>query len=364
VRSFEDRGAHDSGEPSAGSRRAGTTTAAHELLDRYDIAAYGIMGSLIVGALALHLTPAALSGLLIFEIVHTLAPRVVGRRISAARARLAAVALLALLVIGVTIGAGAAAVSEVRSEGGGFSALLQKMAEIVEGSREMLPEWMHGWLPKGDADAIKESSAHWLREHATELTRIGGEAGSAAMHALIGMVLGALISLRSASAGAATAPLARALTEQVTHFSDAFRQIVFAQTRVSALNTILTGLYLVVALPLFGAQLPFIKTMILATFVIGLMPIIGNLITNTIIVVISLSHSVGIAVSSLVFLVVIHKLEYFVNARLVAGQIKAAAWEILVAMLVMESLFGLPGIVIAPIVYAYVKRELSAHALI
>src|SRR5207248_9310255 len=65
----------------------------------------------------------------IFEIVHTLAPRVVGRRLSAARARLVAVALLALLVVGATIGAGAAAVSEVRSEGGGLSALLQKMAD-------------------------------------------------------------------------------------------------------------------------------------------------------------------------------------------------------------------------------------------
>jgi predicted PurR-regulated permease PerM len=339
-------------------------SALRETVNRYDLAAYAVMASLIVGTLSVHLVPAVLSGLLIFEIVHTLAPRVVGRRISAARAKLAAVALLALLVVGTTIGAGAAVVSEVRSEGGGFSALLQKMAEIVEGSRELLPKWTHGWLPEGDADTLKESSAHWLREHATELTRIGGEAGTTVMHALIGMVLGALISLRSASARVATAPLAHALTTQVLHFSDAFRQIVFAQTRISALNTILTGLYLMVGLPLFGVGLPFVKTMTFATFIIGLMPIVGNLITNTIIVVISLNHSVRIAVCSLVFLVVIHKLEYFVNARLVAGQINAAAWELLIAMLVMESLFGVPGMVIAPIVYAYVKRELNWHGLV
>jgi predicted PurR-regulated permease PerM len=98
--------------------------------------------------------------------------------------------------------------------------------------------------------------------------------------------------------------------------------------------------------------------------VIGLVPIVGNLVTNTIIVVISLNHSVRIAACSLVFLVVIHKLEYFVNARLVAGQINAAAWELLIAMLIMESLFGLPGIVVAPIVYAYMKRELKIHGLV
>ncbi len=340
------------------------TNVPREAVTRYDLAAWAIMASFVVGALSLHLIPAVLSGLLIFEIVHTLAPRVVGHRVSADRAKLAAVAFLALLVIGATLGAGAAAVTGVRSEGGGFSALLQKMAEIVEGSRELLPEWMHGWFPKGDADTIKESSAQWLREHAVELTRLGGEAGTAVMHALIGMVLGALISLRSASGRATTAPLARALTAQVSHFSDAFRQIVFAQFRISALNTMLTGLYLIVGLPLAGVALPFVKTMTLATFFIGLLPIVGNLITNTIIVVISLSHSVRIAACSLVFLVVIHKLEYFVNARLVAGQINAAAWEILIAMLVMESLFGIPGMVVAPIVYAYVKRELDTHGLV
>jgi predicted PurR-regulated permease PerM len=53
-----------------------------------------------------------------------------------------------------------------------------------------------------------------------------------------------------------------------------------------------------------------------------------------------------------------------VNARLVAGQINAAAWELLIAMLTMESLFGIPGIVVAPIVYGYVKRELKIYGLV
>jgi len=78
------------------------------------------MASLIVAALSLRLMPALLAGLLIFEIVHTLAPRVVGRTLSAARARLVGVSLLALLVIGITIAVGAAAVSQVRGEGAAF----------------------------------------------------------------------------------------------------------------------------------------------------------------------------------------------------------------------------------------------------
>jgi predicted PurR-regulated permease PerM len=56
---------------------------------------------------------------------------------------------------------------------------------------------------------------------------------------------------------------------------------------------------------------------------------------------------------------VIHKLEYFLNARIVGSQIAARAWELLLAMLVMEAAFGIPGVVAAPIYYAYLKRELS-----
>jgi predicted PurR-regulated permease PerM len=92
--------------------------------------------------------------------------------------------------------------------------------------------------------------------------------------------------------------------------------------------------------------------------------VIGNLISNTVIVVVSLSVSPLLAIGSLAFLVIIHKLEYFVNARIMGGQIQARAWELLLAMLVMEAIFGIPGVVAAPIYYAYLKNELSAQNLI
>jgi predicted PurR-regulated permease PerM len=81
-------------------------------------------------------------------------------------------------------------------------------------------------------------------------------------------------------------------------------------------------------------------------------------------VVVSLSVSPLVAASSLAYLVIIHKLEYFVNARIIGGRIRAKAWEILVAMLAMEALFGLPGLIAAPIYYAYIKDELYSRRLI
>jgi predicted PurR-regulated permease PerM len=63
--------------------------------------------------------------------------------------------------------------------------------------------------------------------------------------------------------------------------------------------------------------------MIVVTFIAGLLPVVGNLISNTVIFVVSLAHSPGCRISSLTFLIVIHKLEYFLNARIVGAQIRA-----------------------------------------
>src|SRR5205823_4129266 len=108
-----------------------------------------------------------------------------------------------------------------------------------------------------------------------------------------------------------------------------------------------------VALPIAGVHVPLAKAMIAVTFFVGLLPIIGNLISNTIIVILSLSISLPVAMTSLVFLVIIHKLEYFLNAHIIGTQVHAHAWELLLAMLVLEAAFGLPGVIAAPIYYAY-----------
>src|SRR3569833_3300968 len=83
--------------------------------------------------------------------------------------------------------------------------------------------------------------------------------------------------------------------------------------------------------------------MVAITFLAGLLPVIGNQISNTVLVVVGLSHSLHTAIIALIFLVTVHKLEYFLNAKIKNSQINARAWELLAAMLVMESVFGMPG---------------------
>ena len=110
--------------------------------------------------------------------------------------------------------------------------------------------------------------------------------------------------------------------------------------------------------------MPLTNTLIAITFLAGLLPVVGNLISNSVIFVVSLSISLYTALAALFYLVVIHKLEYFLNARIVGARIHARAWELLLAMLLLEVAFGITGLIAAPIYYAYIKNELTAAGLI
>jgi predicted PurR-regulated permease PerM len=321
-------------------------------------AAWIFMGAGLLFVLHFGMLPALLSGLLVYALVHVIAKRLSGKSLSHGRAKLVAIGLIAVVMIGVTVGIVLALIAFLNGRlGGGLPALFEKMAAILESAGARI-----GWTDfHPAAEELKEKAVHALREHAQELQHIGGEVGHVLLHALIGMIIGAMATLETR---VPVRPLASALTERVRRLADAFEKIVFAQVKISGLNTAVTALFLLVALPLCGVELPLRKTLVVITFIVGMLPVIGNLISNTAIVVIALGFSLPAAIACLVFLIVIHKLEYFLNAKIVGSQIHAAAWEILLAMLCFEVAFGLPGVIIAPIAYAYLKQELTDRALI
>ncbi|AET95353.1 hypothetical protein BYI23_E001920 (plasmid) [Burkholderia sp. YI23] len=324
----------------------------------FELASIAVAFALLVGALLLHLVPALFAGLITFALIHQLA-RSFGGLLPHARGKLVAVGFLALIVIGALVGGSLAIISVLKADAG-LSALFQKMASILENATRSMPAGFMSGLPSGAAE-IREHVVNWLREHASEMGMVGKEAGVALAHVLIGVVIGAMVALHEATSTRRAGPLAASLLARINRFADSFRKVVFAQVQISLINTCLTALYLAVVLPAAGVHLPFTKTMIGLTFVLGLLPVAGNLLSNAIIIVISISHSFNAAIASLAFLVVIHKIEYFLNARIVGSQIKAAAWELLLAMLVMESMFGVAGVAAAPIFYAYLKSELDSR---
>ncbi|OQW68059.1 MAG: hypothetical protein BVN34_09715 [Proteobacteria bacterium ST_bin12] len=339
-----------------------TQNSTNTTFNQFDIASWVLIGVSLILVLIFHLLPALLGGLLVYELIRILTPYI-ERKLPGPRAKLIAIALLTIIIVSILSLAGAGLVAFFRSESGSLTVLLAKMAQIIEDSRKLLPIWILDKLPS-DAMAFKEEATIWLRTHAKELQVVGKEAGRITAHVLIGMIIGGMIALRDAINDDEYKPFARALAQRAWLFGDAFKRIVFAQVRIASINAFFTGIYLAVILPLLGIELPLIKTMIAITFVVGLIPVVGNLISNTVIVVVSSSHSLGVALGSLLYLVIIHKFEYFLNARIVGGQIRANAWELLITMLLMEAVFGLAGIVAAPIYYAYIKSELREYDLV
>lgn len=330
---------------------------------RLEIASWVIMAVILAFVVYSHLLPALLAGLLMYELVHLLAARINLRSIGGRPAKIVAVALLSALLATLITVATLGLMAFLKSDASSIPALLQKMAEIIEGSRTMLPDWLEDKLPTS-AEGIQAASVELLRAHASEVQTVGKEMGRTLVHVLIGLIIGAMISLREVTASHQYRPLAGALVQRIKLLGDAFRRIVFAQVRIAALNAFFTWLYLGVALPMFDIHLPLTKTLVLITFLAGLLPVIGNLISNSVIVIVSLGQSLQIAVASLLFLIIIHKLEYFLNARIVGTQIRSQAWELLLAMLTMEAAFGIMGVVAAPIYYAYLKSELVEKGLV
>jgi len=330
-------------------------------LDACEIASALLMGIGLLLALLLHLLPALIAGFAVYELVYVLA-RVLGIiRIHRRRGRLAAVGIIAFGVAALLTAAGAGLVAFAQADH--LSTLLNRLADSIEAWRRLLPDFIAERLP-GDVEELRQAAIAWLGPHAGELKHVGAEAGRTLAHILVGLGIGVLASLHDIEPHQSPGPLAAALRERMARLGQAFRRVVFAQTRISAVNTALTAFYLFAILRSARVHLPLSKTVLVITFLVGLIPVVGNLVSNSIIVILSLSVSLPAAIASLVFLVIIHKLEYFLNAHLIGAQVHAHAWELLLAMLVMEAAFGIPGLIAAPIYYAYVKDELVSRSLV
>jgi predicted PurR-regulated permease PerM len=99
------------------------------------------------------------------------------------------------------------------------------------------------------------------------------------------------------------------------------------------------------------------------TFLCGLLPIIGNIMSNTLIVGVGFTVSPNVALFALIFLVVIHKLEYFLNSKIIGDRIKNPMWLTLVGLVIGEKLMGIPGMILAPVVLHYIKVEASRNKM-
>lgn len=151
------------------------------------------------------------------------------------------------------------------------------------------------------------------------------------------------------------ATVVRELAARVRTFYLSFSRVIGAQIVISAINTGLTAVFLI------WNGFSYVTTLIALTFLCGLLPIIGNIMSNTLIVGVAFAASPRMALISLIYLVIIHKLEYFLNSKIVGDRIKNPMWLTLFGMVLGEKLMGIPGMILAPVVLHYIKVEASKN---
>ena len=212
-------------------------------------------------------------------------------------------------------------------------------------------------LPFEDLRGLREATGGFVMENARVITTVSGRMISVVLLVLAGIVVAVLKFMADAPAaegGDLYEEVRREFNARARLYMSGFERILGAQVIIALINTALTLVFLI------AVGMPYIPFLVLATFVFGILPIVGNLISNTIIVGTALTLSPQLALMTLAFLVVIHKAEYFLNSRIVGGSLRTPMWQTLIAIVLGELVMGVAGVILAPTVLYYVREELRS----
>ena len=307
-----------------------------------------VFAALALLVVAFQLSPAVVAGFFAYTMLHAVHRRLAAR-IAPARARW--LSLLAFL---------AAAVALAWLSGHLLRDSLTSIPDILDRALPRLHEFSLRYgieLPFESAEELRQSAARSLLENAHAVTRCTGLLTKRVFHILIALLIAVFCFMASEADRHQENlydALRRELSERIGRFARSFELILGAQVVISAINTFFTAVFLI------ALDFPHTAFLVPITFILGILPIIGNLLSNTIIVGAALTMSLRHAVLALAFLVLIHKGEYFLNSRVVGSTIQAPMWQTLLGILVGEALLGVPGIILAPVVLHYIRGEMSS----
>ncbi|HTL79262.1 MAG TPA: AI-2E family transporter [Candidatus Babeliales bacterium] len=219
-------------------------------------------------------------------------------------------------------------------------------------------------LPFSDFESLRQVVVNTLGEEANYLRNVANVAKATTTNlvfSILGMVAAASLFFKTGldpyrGTHRVKNNLYSICCDQVSRrFRDFYRSfgtVMGAQITISLINTALTAIFLM------AVHMPHSTLLIATTFLCGIVPIVGNLLSNTIIVFVALTMSLKLAISALVFLIVIHKLEYLLNSKIIGDRIRNPVWLTLIALILGERLMGIPGLILAPVVLNYLRVEM------
>ncbi|MBI4347387.1 MAG: AI-2E family transporter [Elusimicrobia bacterium] len=294
------------------------------------------------------LGPALLAGLFAYTILDV-THRQLRARTGPRRARWLAVAIFIVVSVTLTVFVGRFLTQSAATVPVILSSVLPAVSDVAA---------KYGMeLPFDSLADIRLALVNALRDNVRNIGRASGVLTKGFFHLAVAISIAVLCFLseaREPPAGTLWSALRERGLDLARRFMRSFELVAGAQVAISAINTFFTAIFLLtMGFPHIGFLIP-------ATFFLGMLPLVGNLLSNTIIVCAGLTISPKMGVFALAFLVTIHKAEYFLNSRIVGSSVGAPMWQTLLGILVGELVMGVAGIILAPAVLHFVREELSA----
>jgi len=206
----------------------------------------------ILSVLSFHLLPAVFAALAVYVLTLKLAacfPKNMNR--SAHKFALGVVVICVIVGLTSLVAIGSAFIKSSN----GLAALLTAVVDTLGSLRKTLPDSYADLLPTTIED-LRQQFLDIMSEHVQKISVVGMEGFKIFAHVLLGMVVGGMAALHLFRKDDNVPPFLGELRCRLRNLTYAFDRVVFAQVKISALNTLLTSLYLLVALPFFGYSSP------------------------------------------------------------------------------------------------------------
>ncbi len=234
-----------------------------------------------------------------------------------------------------------------------------RLAAVFVETRETLPQRMagvreHPWyqalqshLP--DSEDLAQSAEHY----AADVAKSAAAIGRVFLSALIGLILAIVYFLdeeriRAFRDGLSATSLFGTLVRWFEHLAESVSLTVQLQLVVAGCNAVLT----LPVLLLIGV--PHVPALMVLIFGSSLIPVVGNLISGAVLVVLAYQVKGWLGVGLFVVLTfVLHKIEsYYLNPRLTARHVALPGFVLILSLLAWEHLLGFAGLFVSfPFLY-------------
>ena len=313
------------------------------------LASYALFALALIAVARFDLGPFLLAGLVSFMILDVTDRRLRGAGTRPALARWAAVAVFTVM---------AAALGWIFVQF--FRVGLVRLPLLLDTVLPRLAAFSERYgfdFPADNAKELRDVVVAAVRDNSSSVSKTSGLLTRGVFQVVTGMFVAMMRFLTPSPAdhgGHLYDSLRLEINARVSLFMRSFERVVGAQVLISTLNTVLTSIFL------NAMGFPFKTFLTLTTFVCGMVPLLGNVISNCFIVSAGLIVSEQLAIVGLVYLIVIHKLGYFLNGRILGGSIDTPMWMTLLGIVVGEAVMGVPGVLLAPALLHYAREEMRA----